>query len=153
MPGTSVDGPGLRTSIYVSGCRHRCLGCHNPQTWDFDKGTLMTIDEIMTIVEENGFNVTLTGGDPLFSIPEITPLVEAISKAGYTIWLYTGFTFEQLTVLPEINHILPHLEAIIDGRFDQSQRDITLCFRGSSNQRIIDVQSTIKTGVLTTFDY
>lgn len=113
----------------------------------------MTIDEIMTIVEENGFNVTLTGGDPLFSIPEITPLVEAISKAGYTIWLYTGFTFEQLTVLPEINHILPHLEAIIDGRFDQSQRDITLCFRGSSNQRIIDVQSTIKTGVLTTFDY
>lgn len=153
VPGTSVDGPGLRTSIYISGCRHKCLGCHNPQTWDFDNGTLMSIDEIMTIVEENGFNVTLSGGDPLFSIPEITSLVEAISKAGYTIWLYTGFTFEQLVALPGINHILPHLEAIVDGRFDQSQRDISLCFRGSTNQRIIDVQSTIKTGNITTFDY
>ena len=85
VPGTSVDGPGLRTSIYISGCRHKCIGCHNPQTWDFNNGTLMTIDEIMNVVEENGFNVTLTGGDPLFSIPAITPLVEAIHSAGYSI--------------------------------------------------------------------
>ena len=153
VPGTSVDGPGLRTSIYISGCRHKCIGCHNPQTWDFNNGTLMTIDEIMNVVEENGFNVTLTGGDPLFSIPAITPLVEAIHSAGYSIWLYTGFTFEQLSTIPEIDRILPHIEAIVDGKFEQELRDISLCFRGSSNQRIIDVQSTLATGKITTFDH
>ncbi|MDE6756933.1 MAG: 4Fe-4S cluster-binding domain-containing protein, partial [Muribaculaceae bacterium] len=88
VPGTSVDGPGLRTSIYVAGCRHRCAGCHNPQTWDFAQGVEMTVSDIMEVIEENGFNVTLTGGDPLYSLPAITPLVVAVAEAGYTIWLY-----------------------------------------------------------------
>lgn len=151
--GTSVDGPGLRTSIYLSGCRHQCPGCHNPHTWDFAQGTPMTVDEIMQIVEENGFNVTLTGGDPLYSLPAIIPLIQAIKAAGYSIWLYTGFTYEQLLSLPGIDAILSSLEAIVDGPFEQDKRDLSLCFRGSSNQRIIDVRNTLASGEIVTFDY
>ena len=153
VPGTSVDGPGLRTSIYLSGCRHHCPGCHNPHTWDFAQGTPMTVDEIMRIVEENGFNVTLTGGDPLYSLPAIIPLIQAINAAGYSIWLYTGFTYEQLLSLPDIEAILPLLEAIVDGPFEQDKRDLSLSFRGSSNQRIIDVRNTLASGEIITFDY
>lgn len=153
VPGTSVDGPGLRTSIYVAGCRHQCPGCHNPQTWDFSQGTPMTVDEIMRIVEENGFNVTLTGGDPLYSLPQIIPLVEAITKAGYKVWLYTGFTFEQILGMEDVDRLLPMLESIVDGPFEADKRDLSLRFRGSSNQRIIDVRSTLAAGSVKTFDY
>lgn len=153
VAGTSVDGPGLRTSIYISGCCHQCLGCHNPQTWDFNFGSLMSIPDIMDIVKENGFNVTLTGGDPLYSIPVITPLINAIHAAGYSIWLYTGFTFPQILELPGINDILPLIEAIVDGPFDINLRDTSLCFRGSSNQRIIDVQASLASGIIVTFNY
>ncbi|OKY95214.1 MAG: anaerobic ribonucleoside-triphosphate reductase activating protein [Bacteroidales bacterium 43_36] len=153
VPGTSVDGPGLRTSIYLSGCRHQCPGCHNPHTWDFAQGSPMTVDEIMRIVEENGFNVTLTGGDPLYSLPAIIPLIQAIKAAGYSIWLYTGFIYEQLLSLPGIDAILQSLEAIVDGPFEQDKKDLSLCFRGSSNQRIIDVRNTLASGEIVTFDY
>lgn len=153
VPGTSVDGPGLRTSIYVAGCRHRCAGCHNPQTWDFSQGVEMTVSDIMEIIEENGFNVTLTGGDPLYSLPAITPLVIAVAEAGYTIWLYTGFTYNRLLELPGIERILPCIEAIVDGPFEADKRDVSLHFRGSSNQRIIDVKKTLATGEVITFEY
>lgn len=153
VPGTSVDGPGLRTSIYVAGCRHRCAGCHNPQTWDFAQGVEMTVSDIMEVIEENGFNVTLTGGDPLYSLPAITPLVIAVAKAGYTIWLYTGFTYSRLLELPGIEKILPYMEAIVDGPFEADKRDVSLHFRGSSNQRIIDVKKSLASGEVVTFEY
>ncbi len=153
VPGTSVDGPGLRTSIYVAGCRHRCAGCHNPQTWDFSQGVEMTVSDIMEVIEENGFNVTLTGGDPLYSLPAITPLVIAVAKAGYTIWLYTGFTYSRLLELPGIEKILPYIEAIVDGPFAAAKRDESLHFRGSSNQRIIDVKKSLASGEVVTFEY
>lgn len=76
VPGTSVDGPGLRTSIYFAGCSHQCPGCHNPQSWDFAGGREMSIDEIMDIVDENGFDVTLSGGDPMYNAEMILPLAE-----------------------------------------------------------------------------
>ncbi|MDE5658264.1 MAG: anaerobic ribonucleoside-triphosphate reductase activating protein, partial [Muribaculaceae bacterium] len=149
----SVDGPGLRTSIYVAGCRHRCAGCHNPQTWDFSQGVEMTVSDIMEVIEENGFNVTLTGGDPLYSLPAITPLVVAVAEAGYTIWLYTGFTYSSLLELPGIEKILPYIEAIVDGPFEADKRDVSLHFRGSSNQRIIDVKKSLASGEVVTFEY
>lgn len=137
MPGTSVDGPGLRTSIYFAGCAHECPGCHNPQSWDFNAGSEMTVDEIMSVVEENGFNVTFSGGDPLYQISSLTPLAEAIAAKGYTIWLYTGFTFEQAMKLPDADRLFAHIEAVVDGPFMADKRDTSLAFRGSSNQRII----------------
>lgn len=153
VPGTSVDGPGLRTSIYVAGCRHRCRECHNPQTWDFNAGTPMTVSEIMSVVEENGFNVTLTGGDPLYSIPQLLPLVKEIHGAGYTIWLYTGFTFEQALQLPGAMELMRYVEAVVDGQFEIDKRDISILFRGSSNQRIIDVQSSLASGTTELMGY
>ncbi len=93
IAGTAVDGPGLRTSIYFSGCTHQCEGCHNPQSWDFNAGKDMTEEEIIDIVEENGFNVTFTGGDPMCRAAALVPLAKELKSRGYNIWCYTGYTF------------------------------------------------------------
>lgn len=135
--GTTVDGPGFRTAIYFAGCDHRCPGCHNPQSWDFNAGTEMTLDEIMDIIREEDFDVTLTGGDPLYHAREIASLAEAIVKEGHAVWLYTGFTIEQIQESETLSAPLPYLETIVEGPFIESLRDPDLRFRGSSNQRII----------------
>lgn len=135
--GTTVDGPGFRTAIYLAGCRHQCRGCHNQQSWDFKSGTTMTLEEIMEIVEEEDFDVTLTGGDPLYTPEATTELAKAIAETGHTIWLYTGFTYEEILASPRLSLPLQYLEAIVDGPYVESLRDTDLLFRGSSNQRII----------------
>lgn len=137
VAGTSVDGPGLRTSIYFAGCSHRCKGCHNPQSWDFDGGVPMSVAEILDVVTENDFNVTFSGGDPVYQLPELIELAAAIREKGYTIWLYTGFTFEELLNLERAEELTSYLEAVVDGPFIEHLRDTSLHFRGSSNQRII----------------
>jgi len=139
IEGTSVDGPGLRTSIYFAGCDHRCPGCHNPGTWSHDAGHDMSIEELINAVETADFNVTLTGGDPIYQAKRLLPFVKALRDNGRTIWLYTGFTFEQLQEMPHAKALFPYLEAIVDGPFIEQLRDTTLQFRGSSNQRIIKV--------------
>ena len=140
IPGTSVDGPGLRTAIYVAGCSHACPGCHNPQSWDFDGGHEMTAEEILAEVEKQGFDVTLTGGDPLYHVEELQPLVREITRRGYTVWCYTGFTYPQVLELPRAAELLSMCEVLVDGLFVESLRDISLRFRGSSNQRLIDLR-------------
>lgn len=137
IEGTSVDGPGLRTSIYFAGCEHHCPACHNPQTWDFNAGSDMPIDELMKIVTEADFNVTFTGGDPVYQARQLSKLAKRITDSGKTIWLYTGFTIEQLARMAESRELLQYVEAVVDGPFVESLRDTDLAFRGSSNQRII----------------
>jgi anaerobic ribonucleoside-triphosphate reductase activating protein len=141
--GTSVDGPGLRTSIYFAGCNHRCEGCHNPQSWDFGAGTPMTDDEIVEVVERNGFNVTFTGGDPMYLAAELLPLARRLKQLGYNIWCYTGFLFEELIDDPERRTLLEQIDVVVDGPFSLAQRDISLRFRGSSNQRLIAVEPSL----------
>ncbi len=138
LDGTSVDGPGLRTSIYLAGCRHACPGCHNPSTWAFDAGIDMTIDEIMERIKYNDFNVTLSGGDPIYQAKALQPLLQAIKGYGKSVWLYTGFTYEELCRMPDATALFPYIDAIVDGPFIESRRDTALRFRGSSNQRIIN---------------
>ncbi len=135
--GTTVDGPGFRTAIYFAGCRHACPGCHNPQSWDFNAGSEMTLEELMAIIEEEDFDVTLTGGDPLYHPEEIAVLAKTIKAGGHTVWLYTGFTIEEILASERLSLPLPYLDAIVDGPFIQSLRDTDLQFRGSSNQRIL----------------
>lgn len=135
--GTTVDGPGFRTAIYLAGCRHQCPGCHNPQSWDFGAGEEMTLEEIMEVVKEEDFDVTLTGGDPLYNPDTTALLAKAVTEAGHSVWLYTGFTYEEILASPRLSLPLPYLEAIVDGPFVESLRDPDLPFRGSSNQRII----------------
>lgn len=139
IDGTIVDGPGLRTSIYIAGCRHACEGCHNPQSWDFSSGRDMSIEEIVEHVKDNGFNVTLSGGDPLYQIDAVIELCDAIHKIGKNIWCYTGFTYEEIASDYSLARILDHVDVIVEGRFILSLKDPSLRFRGSSNQRIIHV--------------
>ncbi len=137
IEGTSVDGPGLRTAIYVAGCRHACPGCHNPQSWDFSAGTEMTLDEIMRVVEYNEMPVTITGGDPLYQPRAVTELIRRIKALGLNVWLYTGFTWEEITADPTLLAVVRLVDTVVEGRFVQALRDTSLHFRGSSNQRII----------------
>ena len=137
IEGTSVDGPGLRTSIYLAGCLHACPGCHNPQSWDFNAGTPMTIDEIMQVITCNDAPVTLTGGDPLYHPNEVKQLAQRIAAAGYNLWIYTGFTWEQIKADPQLLSVASLADTIVDGPFILAQRDTTLPFRGSHNQRFI----------------
>ena len=142
IPGTSVDGPGLRTSIYFAGCTHRCPGCHNPQSWDPQAGRDMSVDEILEIVEYNGFDVTFTGGDPSFQAEAILPLARELQRRGYSIWCFTGYRYEELALDPKAVLLLECCEVLVDGPFVESMRDISLSFRGSSNQRLIDLSNS-----------
>lgn len=135
--GTTVDGPGFRTSIYFAGCRHECPGCHNPQSWDFNGGRETDIDDIMKIVIEEDFDVTLTGGDPMYQPEIVKELSRRVKEAGHSVWVYTGFTWEEIQNDRRLMDALEYVEAIVDGPFIMSLRDTDLKFRGSSNQKIV----------------
>lgn len=143
IDGTSVDGPGLRTSIYFAGCDHACPGCHNPQSWDKSGGEPMSIDRIMDHITDNNLPVTFSGGDPLQqNLQALTNLARRIKDAGFDLWCYTGYTFEQLYSDPERNTLLSFFDVLVDGPFDIARRDISLIFKGSANQRLIDVKKS-----------
>lgn len=142
IDGTIVDGPGLRTSIYFAGCKHRCPGCHNPQSWDFEAGRDMTVDEIVDHVVENDFDVTLSGGDPLYQIEGVLALCAELARLGKNVWCYTGFTIEEINADPSLRRITTAVDAIVEGPFVSELRDLSLQFRGSSNQRIIHCNKT-----------
>lgn len=138
--GTSVDGPGLRTSVYFAGCNHHCPGCHNPQSWDFEGGEAMSVLRIKEIIDDCDFNVTFSGGDPLMQpVDEMVELARLLKADGRTIWCYTGYSYEYVASRPEYKELLACIDVLVDGSFVESLRDISLRFRGSSNQRLVDV--------------
>ena len=143
---TMVDGPGFRTTIYCAGCQHACPGCHNPQSWNEEGGRRMSITDIMDVIKADPFaNVTFTGGDPMFQAEGFCELAQAIkSQTQKTIWCFSGFTFEVLLKNPEQRKLLQFIDVLVDGPFVQSLRDEDLLFRGSSNQRILDVPKSLK---------
>ena len=134
-----ADGPGLRTSIYSSGCPHHCRGCHNPQSWDIANGKWMSIDEILDIIKADSIsNVSFSGGDPFFQVEAFTELARRIkAETGKTIWCWTGYTIEQIRSDEHLSMLLPYIATLVDGPFILEQSDTTLLFRGSPNQRII----------------
>ena len=136
-----ADGPGFRTSIYCAGCAHHCPGCHNPQSWDFKGGYEVTIDELLEVIKADEFaNVTFSGGDPLYQVEAFTELARRIkTETDKTIWCYTGFTYEEIQADPRLSQILPYLDVLVDGPYVEALRDTNLRFRGSSNQRIIEL--------------
>ncbi|MBR6120772.1 MAG: anaerobic ribonucleoside-triphosphate reductase activating protein [Prevotella sp.] len=153
---TMVDGPGFRTSIYCAGCRHQCPGCHNPQSWDFKGGQAMTTDDIMRIIEADPYaqGVTFSGGDPMYQPEGFADLARAIRKrTEKTIWCYTGFTFEVLINNPRQRALLELIDVLVDGPFIKAERDETLCFRGSRNQRLIDVPASLQAGHVVSYQY
>ncbi|MDR3194537.1 MAG: anaerobic ribonucleoside-triphosphate reductase activating protein [Tannerella sp.] len=145
---TTVDGPGFRTAIYAAGCPHHCEGCHNPQSRDINRGTPHAIDRILERIGNAEFaNVTFSGGDPLFQVAGFTELARRIRlETGKTIWCYTGYTFEQIMASGELSQILPYIDVLVDGPYMQTLKDESLRFRGSSNQRLIDVAASLAAG-------
>lgn len=139
-----ADGEGIRVALYVSGCDHKCKGCHNPESWNCNAGTLFTEEKkqkLFALLERPYIDgVTLTGGDPLYkcNIAEITTLCKELKEKlpNKTIWLYTGSVYEDIKDL----EIMQYIDTLVDGEFKIEERDITLPFRGSRNQRIIKLK-------------
>uniref|UniRef100_A0AB33JJ37 Anaerobic ribonucleoside-triphosphate reductase-activating protein n=1 Tax=Prevotella sp. GTC17262 TaxID=3236797 RepID=A0AB33JJ37_9BACT len=152
---TTVDGPGFRTSVYCAGCPNACPGCHNPQSWDIKRGTPMTTEQIMLEIKQDPFaNVTFTGGDPMYQPEGFLELALAIRReTTKTIWCFSGFTFEVLLKNERTHALLEQIDVLVDGPFVQSLHDTGLLFRGSSNQRLIDVRRSLAAGHPVLFDY
>ncbi|MHA7965478.1 anaerobic ribonucleoside-triphosphate reductase activating protein [Paenibacillus sp. CAU 1782] len=149
-PESINEGPGVRAVLFISGCSHACPGCFSPHTWSFRAGVPLDLDKQAELLEDMGNNpllqgVTLCGGDPFFSAEELAPFVAEIRSRfpHFDVWSYTGFTFEQLQDKDEMLGLLQLCDVIIDGRFMEEQKDLTLLYRGSSNQRILDVKTSL----------
>lgn len=144
---TTVDGPGFRTTVYAAGCPNACPGCHNPQSWDIGAGRMMSTDEIMAVIRADEFaDVTFSGGDPMFQPEGFAELAKAIkNETGKNIWCYTGYTFEHLRRNDRQSELLRWIDVLVDGPYVESQRDRNVLFRGSRNQRLIDVQASLRT--------
>lgn len=144
-----VDGPGFRIVIFFQGCAHHCYGCHNPETWDFEGGKEVSFDLIKKIIDDNPYadGITLSGGDPLYQIDASTEIAEYTKSKGLDVILYTGFLFEEVLEMTKANQrlkdLLNNVDTLIDGPFILEQRHLSLKFRGSSNQRIIDVKKSL----------
>ena len=145
-----VDGPGLRYGVYTQGCPHRCEGCHNPQTHDIHGGTEMDTEEIWRRMEENPLlsGVTFSGGDPFWQPLPVAELAKKAHEHGLNVWCYTGWIFEDLTGKedPAIVSLLRETDVLVDGPFLLEQRTLDLPFRGSKNQRLIDVPKSLAAG-------
>ena len=145
-----VDGEGIRTVIWTQGCPHHCLGCHNPETWDFDGGALIELEEIYEIIDglEGQDGITFSGGDPFMQPKECSEIAKYARSKGLNIWAYTGFEYEQLLTLsekkPEIMDFLKEVDVLVDGRFVLEKKSFSCIFRGSTNQRVIDVKESLK---------
>lgn len=141
-----VDGYGFRYVIFTQGCKHHCKGCFNPDTHSFDTKKLVDTNELLKEIKDNHMidGVTLSGGDPFEQSKNLIDFVQKIKKENLTIWAYTGYTFEELLIDFEKYRLLKEIDILVDGKFDINLKDETLVFRGSRNQRVIDVQKALQ---------
>lgn len=144
-----VDGPGLRLTVFTQGCPHRCPGCHNPQTHDFSGGSEEDSDAILKAMRENPLldGVTFSGGEPFCQPEACTLIAREAHRAGLNVWCYSGYRFEELLCAQETQKaFLREIDVLVDGRFILEKRTLECRFRGSSNQRLIDVQKSLEKG-------
>lgn len=145
-----VDGPGIRFAVFGQGCPHDCPGCHNPESHDFNGGYDCSIDKILEQIDKNPLlkGVTFSGGEPFCQAEEFAVLGSKIKERGLSVVTFTGYTYEELAAMGDvgIDKLLEVTDLLIDGRYMAEQRDLTLKFRGSKNQRIIDMIKTRQTG-------
>lgn len=148
MNDSIVDGPGLRFTIFTQGCPHHCEGCHNPQTHPFKGGKMINIKKIIKQIDENPllYGVTFSGGEPFMQAKKLIPIAKHIKEKGLELACYTGFLFEQLNAgqIPYAKELLQYIDVLIDGKFVLSQKSLDLKFKGSKNQRTLDVQNSLK---------
>lgn len=143
-----VDGEGIRTVVWTQGCPHNCKGCHNPSTHDFDGGALVDVsvivDQIKQLKGQDG--ITLSGGDPVCQSDACIELCKAAHEVGMNVWCYTGFTYEAMLSNPKYRKLLNYIDVLVDGKFILEEKSYNLYFKGSRNQRIIDVQESLNKG-------
>lgn len=152
VPESFVDGPGIRFTIFVQGCPHHCKGCHNPETHDFNGGRTADTDRIFKKITENPLikGVTFSGGEPFCQAEPLADLGKKLKEKGYHLMSYSGYTFEELLEKSRkdsaVKELLSCLDILVDGRFVLAERSLELKFRGSKNQRLIDVPLSLKSG-------
>ncbi len=144
-----VDGEGIRTVIWTQGCSHNCNGCHNPETHSFEGGFLVDIEDlekqILSVKNQDG--ITLSGGDPMFQPEASAQIAKFCKENGLNVWCYTGFTFEELLKTSEKNsklrELLENIDVLVDGKFVLEEKSLNLYFKGSKNQRILDMPKSL----------
>lgn len=147
-----VDGPGIRFTVFCQGCPHRCPGCHNESTHDFEGGSDCSIEKLLREIDKNPLlaGVTFSGGEPFCQAAGFLTLAKAIKRRKLNIVAFSGYTYEELLTLgekrPEVLELLDYVDLLIDGRYEEAERDLSLTFRGSRNQRIIDLNETREAG-------
>ena len=150
IPESYTDGTGVRCTLFMQGCAHRCEECHNPETWDFNGGALYNIDKLVNLILEDPLldGITFSGGDPMYSPRQVIQVVDKVKERNPNLnfWLYTGFTYEQCLNNPDMKEVLSKIDVLVDGPYMKSCRSLSLKFRGSSNQRIIDTKKSLETG-------
>lgn len=154
-----VNGPGMRRVFFAQGCRHNCCGCFNPDTHDFNGGELRNIEQLIKDVLDNPMlsGVTFSGGDPWEQAEEFAYMAKAFKKNNLNIWCYTGYTFEYILEHKKERNgwqeLINNIDVLVDGKFEINKKDDNLKYRGSSNQRIIDVKKSLESGMVITIEY
>lgn len=145
-----VDGPGIRLAVFVQGCHHECVGCHNPQTHDINGGIELEVDDIIEKIIQNPLldGITLSGGEPFLQPIPCSYLAERARSIGLNVWTYTGFTWEELIKSQNkwVKLLIENSDVIVDGKFEIDKRSLEIPFRGSANQRLIDVNKSLELG-------
>lgn len=153
---SSLDGEGVRLVIFTQGCSHHCKGCHNPSTWEFNDKNKISDNEILDMVHSNPLldGITLSGGDPFFQAKNCISLCKTIKKEELTVWAYTGFVFDEFIkfknniecddrINKDMINLLKYVDVVVDGPFILEQRTLDGRYKGSTNQRLIDVKKSL----------
>lgn len=151
-PESIVDGEGIRYVIFTQGCPHHCPGCHNPSTHSFDGGKLVTVNELLSDIAKNKNyidGITLSGGEPFCQAYQCSIIAREARRMGLSVWCYTGYSFEELIGQYESALLLHYVDILVDGPFILEERSLDLDFRGSRNQRLVDVGKSSKKAVTT----
>lgn len=144
-----VDGDGIRTVIWFQGCRHHCRECQNPETWSFDGGIEFDVEDIKEQMKNLKYQtgITLSGGDPFFQAPAAAEIAKFAHSIGLNVWCYTGFTYDEIIdANDEKMELLKNTDVLVDGRFEIENKSLACKFRGSTNQRVIDVKKSLEKG-------
>ena len=146
-----VDGPGIRVAIFTQGCSHHCKGCQNSETWSYDGGSELSVLEVVKIIQTNPMarGVTFSGGEPFDQASELKSLGKKLKSLGYEVASYSGYTFEELVNgTKEQKELLETIDILVDGKFILEEKSLEVPFRGSKNQRIINVDKSLKAGTV-----
>ena len=154
QPDSILDGSGIRTVIWFQGCLHNCKGCQNPETHDMNGGIVVDVDELKMKLKNLKYQsgITLSGGDPFFQPEAALEIARFAKSIGLNVWAYTGFTYEALLSDKSRLDLLKYVDVLVDGKFMIDKKSLNCKFRGSTNQRLIDVKKSMEAGGVVLYD-